>query len=86
MKSTDVTHNVWYEILEVKEQEIILRVPYGGEDYTDILVTKTVSYINDDTLVLVDCLGIQNSLGEWVKTASDVVKHIVRDYLISFLF
>ena len=79
IRADNINEIKWYEILEVQETKLILRENFTGTSNTYDSFIKNISYISDDTLVLVDCLGIQNSLGEWVKTASDVVKHIVRD-------
>jgi len=68
--------NVWHEILEVKEQEIILRSAFTGTTGSTTALIKAVDYINDDSLVTVNCLGIESG-GAWIKTPSDAVRHLI---------
>ena len=67
----------WYEILEVKEQTIVIRSPYSGTTATTSALIKNIDYIQDDSLITCDCLGMQDSSGKWIKTPSDAVKHLV---------
>jgi len=66
----------WYEILEVKEQSIVLRSPYTGSTATTTALIKEVTYIDDDSLITCNCLGYE-SAGQWIKTPSDAVRHLV---------
>lgn len=66
----------YYEILEVKEQEIILRTVYTGSTATTTSLVKAVDYINDDSLITCSCLGLEVD-GQWIKTPSDVVRHLI---------
>jgi len=68
--------NVWHEILEVKEQEIILRSAFTGTTGSTTALIKAVDYINDDSLITVNCLGIESG-GAWIKTPSDAVRHLI---------
>lgn len=68
--------NDWYEILDVKEQSIILRTPYTGTTSTTSAIIKVVDYISDDSLLTVNCLGMEVD-GLWIKTPSDAVKHLI---------
>jgi hypothetical protein len=66
----------WYEILEVKEQEIILRSAYTGTTATTTALIKSVDYIQDDSLITCDCLGMEVA-GAWIKTPSDAVRNLI---------
>lgn len=66
----------FYEILEVKEQEILLRNLYTGSTATTTAKIKKVEYINDDSIITCDCLGYEEA-GLWLKTPSDVVRHLI---------
>lgn len=66
----------FYEILEVKEQEILLRTLYTGSTATTTAKIKKVEYINDDSIITCDCLGYEEA-GLWLKTPSDVVRHLI---------
>lgn len=76
IRSDDITHTTWYEVLDVKELQITLRVAYGGTNNTGSAFKKNVELINDDTLITVNTIGYEDS-GVWVKTASDAVKHLL---------
>ena len=69
----------WYEVLDVQEQTIILRTPFSGTPATTTGKMKNVDLIDDDSLITVNCSGLQTLVYpfEWVKTASDVVKHLI---------
>lgn len=75
ISSTSLTHTTFYEILEVKEKEILIRTAYGGSTVTVPAKKKNVDLIDDDSLILVDTMGIEVS-GEWKSNASRVVKHL----------
>lgn len=66
----------WYEILDVKEQSIILRENYTGTTETTTALIKSVTYIVDDSLITCNCLGYEDG-GVWIKTPSDAVRHLI---------
>jgi len=66
----------FYEIADVKEQEVILRSPYTGSTAVETAYIKNIAFIDDDSLITVNCLGMEKS-GLWIKTASDAVKDII---------
>lgn len=66
----------WYEIIDVREQEIVLRYPFTGSTEITPALYKDVQYINDDSLITCNCLGMERS-GLWIKTPSDVVRDIL---------
>lgn len=66
----------WYEILQVKEQEIILRTVFAGVTANKTSYYKNVEYINEDSLITASCLGMESS-GAWIKTASDAVRDLI---------
>jgi hypothetical protein len=66
----------WCEIIDVREQEIILRYPFTGSTEVTPALYKNVSYISDDSLITCNCLGMERS-GAWVKTPSDVVRDVL---------
>lgn len=67
----------WYNVIQVKEQEIIIRSAYTGTTATTSALIKNIDYIQDDSLITCDCLGMQDSSSKWIKTPSDAVKHLV---------
>ena len=82
IKSSDINHTTWYEVLEVTDEtNLILRVAYAGADRANdaSCKVKNVKYIEDNSTVICNCYGLENSSGEWVKTASDIVKHLVSE-------
>jgi hypothetical protein len=70
------TESQWYEILDVKEKEITLRTACTGTTETITALMKNVDVILDDSLITVNCLGLESE-GVWIKTASDAVKYLV---------
>jgi hypothetical protein len=83
IRSDDVTHTTWYEILSVdydndtNTSSVRLRTNYAGTTTTGSWEKKNVVYIQDDSIITVNCLGLENEDGEWVKTASDAVKYLL---------
>lgn len=71
-----ITETDYYEILEVKEQSIILRTPFTGATASSDAIYKSVTYIEDESLITVDCYGLERS-GSWIKTASDSVRDLI---------
>jgi hypothetical protein len=66
----------WYEIIDVKEQEIVLRTAFTGSTEIISSLYKKIDYIKDDSLISANCLGMEVS-GQWIKTPSDAVRHII---------
>ena len=66
----------WYEIIDVREQEIVLRSPFTGSTEVTPALYKKIEYISDDSLITCNCLGMERS-GSWVKTPSDVVRDVL---------
>lgn len=76
IRKDKLTEPQWYEILEVKEREITLRTNCTGTTQAIVSFMKNVDVISDDSLITVNCLGLERT-GAWVKTASDAVKYLV---------
>lgn len=77
IRSSDVAHTTWYEVLSVAESTIYLRTVYGGGNKADTAAEKkNVNLIDDEALITVNCTGLDDS-GNWIKTASDAVKYIL---------
>lgn len=68
--------NDHYEILTVKEQEIVLRAPFTGSTQTTTAYIKVIDHIEDDSIITCDCLGMEVA-GSWIKTPSDAVRHLI---------
>lgn len=79
ISSDDIAHTNWYEILDVKEDELTLRDAYLGSTITSGTFMKNPIVINDDTLITVNCIGYENGSSAWVKTASDCVLHLLEN-------
>lgn len=76
IKSDDLSHAVWYEVLNVEESVITLRTTYTGANNTGSGFKKNIELIGDNSLITLDCIGLEDS-GVWIKTASDAVKHLL---------
>jgi hypothetical protein len=82
VRSDDVTHATYYQILDVQEDKLILRSNYGGATRTSDGERKNIVLIGDDTRILIDCAGITENgvkTGVWVNTGSKVVEHILEE-------
>jgi len=79
IQSDDITHTNWYEILAVEETEITLRDAYTGGTTTGGTFMKNPVFLDDDSLITVDCIGYENGSSQWVKTASDCVLHLLEN-------
>ena len=66
----------YYEILEVKEQSIRIREEFSGTDQTMSALIKSVEYLDDDSLITANCLGMELN-STWIKTASHAVRHLI---------
>jgi len=75
IRSNDITHQVWYEILTVAEKSITLRLVYAGSTAANQAKKKEPNYIEDGSLITVSCVGIERD-GEWIKTPAEVVKDL----------
>lgn len=84
IRSDDVTHTTWYEILDVTYDNdttvttVTTRVAYAGSTITTNPEKKNIVPLDDDGIVTVDCIGQERS-GVWLKTASDVVKDLLEN-------
>lgn len=78
IRKNSLTDSTYYSVLQVKENEISLRIPFTGTTETITGLMKNVEYINDDSVITTNCLGMEHD-GEWVKTAADAVKHILQN-------
>jgi hypothetical protein len=76
IRSGDIAEPTWYEILQVTQQTILLRTAFTGATATKAAYYKNVEYISEDSLVTVDCVGMESG-GVWMRTASDAVRHLV---------
>lgn len=78
IRNQSTSHTTYYEILQINsETELELRVAYAGaNDASASAYIKTPNLIGDDTLVTVNCVGLEES-STWRKTAADAVKYLV---------
>ena len=82
LKEGDSADSDRYEILSVTGSVIQLRKPYEGVNSTSAIGYKNVEYIGDSTPVYVNAQGKTDDgtpTGNWIETASDVVKDILTD-------
>jgi len=80
IQSDSITHTTYYEVLSIAEDglSLVLRDTYAGTNVTTTSLSyKNMDVIHDDTTVFANCYGYENGSGEWIKTASDAVKHLL---------
>jgi len=68
--------DVWFEVLSVETQSILLRSEFTQTTGTEVARIKNVEIINDDSLITADCYGMDYE-DKWMRTAADAVKHLV---------
>jgi hypothetical protein len=76
IRSGNIAKPEWYEILEVKQQEILIRTPFTYTGATESALIKTVEYVDENSLMTCNCLGKETD-GVWMKTASDAVRDLI---------
>lgn len=70
--------DVWFEVIDVQNNSIQLRENYTQTTGTETARIKNVEIINDDSLITVDCYGMDYE-NKWVRTASNAVRHLVKN-------
>jgi hypothetical protein len=76
IRSSNISEPDWYEILDVLEQEIVIRTNFTGASATKTSYYKNIDYMNEESLITVNCMGMERN-GLWIKTASDAVRDLV---------
>lgn len=84
IKVNNVSYFTYYEIFSVTESEIKLRTIFNESTITSNALYKSMEYIDDETLICVDCIGKADENNEWIKYPSQIVKDILNDSLIEF--
>jgi len=70
--------DTYYEILQVEsDTSLKLRIAYAGLTDTEVALYKRVEYIDDESIVYVDCLGKKSTTGDWITTGAEVVKDLL---------
>lgn len=82
IRADSLTRPEWYEILQVDESQLVLRTAFTGASFTGTALRKNMNTINDDSLITVNCRGLEVS-GEWKYSAARAVKHILETDLQS---
>ena len=70
-----------YEVLEVYEKSIKLRTNYNGVSGNFQMNYKNVSYINDDSILYLDCYGKTKdgtSTGDFISTVPEVAEDLLK--------
>lgn len=77
IRSITQTNDVWFEVMKVEERAVIIRENYSEATNTAVARIKEVNIISDDSLITVDCYGIEYE-NKWMRTASNAVRHMVK--------
>lgn len=79
-KDGDLT---WYEVLAVlSATEMTIRTNYSGATGSGIGLKKNVSYLNEKSILTVNCYGKSDDNtedGAWIQTTPDIVKDLLND-------
>jgi hypothetical protein len=76
IKPNNATYSTYYEILDVQETSLTIRSAFSDATITSTPLHKKMNWIEDESIVCVDCIGKENGT-YWIKTASDIVKDIL---------
>ena len=80
IRSQSVAHPVWYEVLEVVDDTTIrIREAFRGDTHNSDSDINAPNLIGDKSIISVDCIGKEDRSGKWLKTASDVVKDLLKE-------
>lgn len=82
IRADSITRPEWYEILAVSESEITLRTAFSRPNFSGVALRKNPIFVGDDSLITVDCRGLEVA-GEWKGSAARAVKHILETDLAS---
>ena len=70
--------DVWFEVVSVENNSIKIRVPFSQTGGTEIARIKNVEIIDDNSLITVDCYGMDYN-NKWIRTASNAVRHLIKN-------
>lgn len=78
IRSVNVARTTWYEVLSVTESVITLRTPVVvvGGPHSEGAYYKSVTALDENSLVTVNCIGMEVD-GKWMRTPADAVRHLV---------
>jgi hypothetical protein len=82
IRPADLSYTTFYEILEVREQEVIIRINFADPTITDPAEGKKPEYIGDDTIVSANVLGRTvdgTATGTWITTAAQVMRDLIKE-------
>ena len=76
IRKNKIDEATYYEILTVGQQSVTLRTAFTGitESLTGLM--KNVTVIDDNSLITVNCMGLEVA-GEWIKSPAQAVRHLV---------
>lgn len=76
IRKNKITEPDYYEILSVEQQSLTLRTAFTGTTEASSGLMKNVTIIGDDSLITVNCIGLEVA-GEWIRSPAQAVKHLV---------
>jgi hypothetical protein len=77
IKAKTVLIDDYNEVLSVSTNEIKLRIPIDY-DFTGSLSFKSPNYIGDDSIITIDCIGLEYN-NEWVRYPSQAVQYVIEN-------
>jgi hypothetical protein len=72
------SNDVWFEVLSVENNSIKIRSDFSETGGLEIARMKNVEIIDDNSLITVDCYGMEYN-NKWIRTASNAVRHLVKN-------
>jgi len=69
--------STWYEISSVTETTLTLKIVFSGTTDNYTTQRKRPPYINDDSVITVNCFGKMDSSGNHIYTSSQVIQDII---------
>jgi hypothetical protein len=86
VRPQSLTYTTYYEVLQVNETSLDLRVAFADPTFSGPALGKLPSYIGDDTVISAEVIGKTETgepSGTWLKTAPQIVKDILLEIGVS---
>ena len=82
VRPSDLSFSTFYEVLDVTETTIILRVPFADANETGTGEIKRPNYVGDETIVSANVLGRTEdgtASGTWISTAAQAITDVLSE-------
>lgn len=78
IRSSSINDVSWCQVAQVNQLTLSLVSNFSGSTGAVVAQYKNVDYIDDDSLILVSCYGLE-SANQWIKTPAQAVRYILEN-------